>query len=395
MATTPSVLILDDGELDDVRELLEELGVDHLHLRGGAIPERVDPPERLFIATSRRAIMAGEWPPGQSGPHQLTRIGIVSEDSNTLRSMLRRIGFDLLVRRPVHPYALRLLILRALFCGDERRSEGRIPVGYEISYRAGIRRRKAMLAELATRSCRLLSDRPIGVGSRLTLELPGEITGDRSLQLQAKVIRCRENGRGSGGKQHAVALAFQKLSVGKRRQLAQIVKQRASGPLVLSKAMARASGTLSRSPDPVPTRSSGTTPVAAAGSIEDRRKNPRAAFEGKVSSLGEEANLVLMGRDLSAGGMRVEPHPGLEVGKALRLAIYGTAREEPFVVLARVVRNDGDDGVGLRFEQLAAGVAARLESLVAGLPSVESLHGEEADALGSVVSRILGSEDEV
>jgi hypothetical protein len=93
--------------------------------------------------------------------------------------------------------------------------------------------------------------------------------------------------------------------------------------------------------------------------------------------------------------MRVEPHPGLEEGKALRLAIYGAPREDPFVVLARVVRNDGDDGVGLRFEQLAAGVAARLESLVAGLPSVESLHGEEADALGSVVSRILGSEDEV
>ena len=52
------------------------------------------------------------------------KIAVVTEDSNTLRSMLRRIGFDLLVRRPVHPYALKLLLARALY-----RS---VPVGAEI-----------------------------------------------------------------------------------------------------------------------------------------------------------------------------------------------------------------------------------------------------------------------
>ena len=392
MATTPSVLLLHDGELDDVRELLEELGADYLHLRGGEIPERVDPPEKLFIATSRRAMVAGEWPAGGGSPHGLTKIGIVSEDSNTLRSMLRRIGFDLLIRRPVHPYALRLLILRALFCGDERRSERRVPVGYEISYRSGIRRRKAMLVELATRGCRLLSDQPIGVGSRLTLELPPEVTGGRSLQLQAKVIRSLADHRDTGSEQHSVAFFFEKLSAGKRRQLVEILKNRLGGPLVLSEAMARTSGAVPKRPLPEPPRGGGRTPIAAAGSIEDRRKNPRAAFEGTVSSLDDEANLVLMGRDLSAGGMRIGPHPGLEVGKTLRLAVYGAATEEPLIVRARVVRNDRDDGVGLRFEQVTGAVAARLESLVAGLPSVESLQGGEADALGSIVSRILESE---
>jgi len=391
MATTPSVLILDDGELDDVRELLEAIGVDYVLLRGGGIPEQVDPPEKLFIATSRRAMMAAKWPPVRGGPQQLTKIGIVSEDSNTLRAMLRRIGFDLLIRRPVHPYALRLLILRALFCGDERRSERRVPVGFEISYRSGIRRKRAMLLELSTRGCRLLSDQPIGAGSRLTLELPSEVTGGRSLQLQAKVVRSLDGAR---GEQCAVALCYEKLSVAKRRQLIEIVRHRASGPLVLSEAMARTSGAVSRLPEAAPPRGGGRTPIAAAGSIEDRRKNPRAAFEGTVSSLDGEANLVLMGRDLSASGMRIEPHPGLEVGKTLRLAIYGVPSEDPFLVRARVVRNNGDDGVGLRFEQVTGAVAARLESLVAGLPSVESLQGGEADALGSVVSRILGTEDE-
>jgi hypothetical protein len=392
MTATPSVLLLHDGELDDVRALLDELGADYLHLRGGEIPERVDPPEELFIATSRRAIMADKWPPSRGNSHQPLKIGIVSEDSNTLRSMLRRIGFDLLIRRPVHPYALRLLILRALYSGDERRRESRVPVGYEISYRSGIRRKKAMLVELSTRGCRLLSDHPLKAGSRLTLDLPPEITGSRSIQLRAKVIRNIPDDLGAGRQQQAVALCFEKMTVKNRRQLAGILKQRTGGPLVLSKAMARASGAVATSPDPPAARDGGRTPIAAAGSIEDRRKNPRAAFEGNVSSLDEEANLVLMGRDLSVGGMRIEPHRGLEIGTKLRLAIYGSPREEPFVVRARVVRNDGDDGVGLRFEEIASGVAARLESLVTRLPSVESLHGGETDALGSVVSRILESE---
>jgi len=65
MTATPSVLLLHDGELDDVRALLDELGADYLHLRGGEIPERVDPPEELFIATSRRAIVADKWPPSR------------------------------------------------------------------------------------------------------------------------------------------------------------------------------------------------------------------------------------------------------------------------------------------------------------------------------------------
>jgi hypothetical protein len=392
MTTNPSVLLLHDGELDDVRELLEELGVDYVHLRGGEIPERVDPPEKLFIATSRHAMLASEWPARWGTPHGLTQIGIVSEDSNTLRSMLRRIGFDLLIRRPVHPYALRLLILRALFCGNERRRERRVPVGYEISYRSGIRRRKAMLVEFATLGCRLVSDQPIGLGSRLTLDLPPEVTGSRPLQLQAKVIRSTEGGDGTRSEQYTVGLRFEKMKVEKRRQLLEILKTRASGPLTLSQAMARANGVASERPAPAQPRGGGKTPIAAAASVEDRRKNPRASFQGAVSSLGEEASLVLMGRDLSVSGMRVEPHPQLEIGKTLQLAIYGAPREEPFLVRATVVRNDGDEGVGLSFEQVKGGVAARLESLVAGLPSVESLHGGEADALGSVVSRILQRE---
>ena len=43
--------------------------------------------------------------------------------------------------------------------------------------------------------------------------------------------------------------------------------------------------------NPAPARGS-STPVAGAGSFEDRRKAPRAAFQGKVSSLDHEAALL-------------------------------------------------------------------------------------------------------
>jgi hypothetical protein len=391
MTQIPAVLLLHDGELDDVRELLEEVGADHLHLRGGEIPERVDPPEKLFIATARRAMMAAKWPAGRGASEGLFKIGVVSEDSNTLRSMLRRIGFDLLIRRPVHPEALRLLILHALFRGDERRKEDRVPVGYVVSYRSGLRRRKATLLEFTRRGCRLLSERQIGVGSRLTLDLPREVTDGRALHLRAKVIRSNANGHGAPKEQYAVALSFEKMSAQQRQELDLALKKRESGPPVLPEAMARDAAARPRRPAPAPARAV-RLPVAAPAMIEDRRKTRRAAFQGKVTSLDDEAAMVLMGRDLSLGGMRVDPHPVLEVGRTLRLAIYASPDGGPFVVRATVVRSDGEDGVGLRFERLPGDMAAQIESLVAGLPSVESLRGGEADALGRVVSRILESE---
>ena len=112
MTRTPAVLLVDDGELDDVRELLESLDPQLEHLRGGAVPMSAPPPERLFVCTTRRARLAEPWNGRADAP---VRICIVTEDSNTARQMLRRLGFDYLVRRPFHPFALRLLVLRALY----------------------------------------------------------------------------------------------------------------------------------------------------------------------------------------------------------------------------------------------------------------------------------------
>jgi hypothetical protein len=76
------------------------------------------------------------------------------------------------------------------------------------------------------------------------------------------------------------------------------------------------------------------------------------------------------------------------VGDVLELAVYASAREEPIIVKARV-GHDAGDGLGVVFEGLPADVGARLEKVVARLPSVESLQGGEAAGVGSVVSRVL------
>ena len=62
------------------------------------------------------------------------------------------------------------------------------------------------------------------------------------------------------------------------------------------------------------------------------------------------------------------------------------------LIWGRVERSDGDDGLVIRFDPLDEPTQARLERLVANLPSVEALQGSEADALGTVLGEILLTE---
>jgi hypothetical protein len=373
MRTTCPVLIVDDGELEDVRQILAELEVEFALLRGGAIPEKIEPPGRLFVATPRRALLAQHWkaPPNGAGP---TRIGVVAEDSNTLRTMLRRLGFHLLIRRPVNPYALRLILLRAIYAGEERRQDDRVAIGAPISYRNGLFRRTGTIAELSLRGGRLLTDTPPREGSRITLQVPVPETS-RSLSLRAHVLRVSDEPVAGG--QHTVAFTLEPKD--RSPDLQRLLQHYRSGP---AQAAASVDGQPGAEAGP-------KLPLAAPSSDAERRKHERVVFENEVIGLSEEAATVLVGRDLSIGGMRVEGHPQLSVGMRLRLAVFGAPREEPILVRAEVTRAD-DGSHGLRFVDVGADAAARLEKLVAHLPSVEPLDQEEADGLGAVVTRIVG-----
>ena len=148
---------------------------------------------------------------------------------------------------------------------------------------------------------------------------------------------------------------------------------------------------IERREEVVPVLSESTEPAQESSS--DRRRRQRVAFGQKVPAFGGRALRVLVGRDLSTGGMRIERLPDLEIGDRLHLAVYGRRGEEPLLIWATVARDDGDEGMGVVFDELHPIVAETLEKLVAALPAVESLRGDEADAMGTVVSEILDAVD--
>jgi hypothetical protein len=415
MADTPAVMLLDDGELDDVQEILEGLRVAYGRVRGGAIVSGTTPPRDVLISTPRRidSVRVVNASDG-AGP---VRVVVVNEDSNGLRDQLRRVGFDYLVRRPVHPEALRLLLMHCLYKGEERRREPRVAVGVEISFRMGLINRRATLADLSIRGCRLLSHTRIEEGRRIKVHIPEALDAGDPFTVTGRVVRAS-----AGADEMAAwtaAVQFDKVSDEARHALELIIEDRAEGPATLRSGATRPTAptpepvTAPRTPgaQPAADRSAPQTPllqvdVSLAPEPEsteraeekdeppdagqgERRRNRRGSYAQTVPAFGDRALRVLVGRDLGVGGMRIERLPGLELGDRLHLAIYGDAGESPFLVWGTVARDDGETGMALVFDKLDPMVGRRLERLVGCLPAVESLHDSEIEAMGTVMTEIM------
>ncbi len=143
-------------------------------------------------------------------------------------------------------------------------------------------------------------------------------------------------------------------------------------------------------------------PATFDGSLEDgpgepaatpeQRSGPRPALDRPIVALGEESASVLLGRDISLGGMRVQPHPGLGVGDELQLAIHVRAREEPLLVRSRVTRDDGTRGLVLQFVELSASAQRYLERMVSFLPilAVRARDGETGFILSQILEHVPG-----
>lgn len=185
----PAVLLIGDAELDDVAAIVEELGLCPARLRRAAERHGWTPPERLLVVSGARALCLPPPRPGEGGrARPFVKVAVVDCPSKTLRARIARMGFDAVVRRPVHHEALRLLIESALHRSREQRVRPRFAVGREVAWRSGLRRRRATLAEISSHGCRLLVPelrRP----SRLELLLPRELTGGRELRLRGRVVR--------------------------------------------------------------------------------------------------------------------------------------------------------------------------------------------------------------
>ena len=133
---------------------------------------------------------------------------------------------------------------------------------------------------------------------------------------------------------------------------------RADGPLTLPDTDARETeegATSSAEP-------SASTTDAVAGSAPDdledleaiapeRRRTKRGIYNHEITlvDVNERAVRVLLGHDLSSGGIRVDSRASLNPGDKLELAIFDSSRGESLVVNAVVERDCGEEGWGLRF----------------------------------------------
>ncbi|MGE4606430.1 MAG: PilZ domain-containing protein [Myxococcota bacterium] len=452
MANSRAVLLVDDGELDDIQQILESLGIDFERFRGGAVPSDLAPPTDLLVSTPRCIdairIFADDFaadPP--------TRIVVVNEDSGSLRAELREIGFDYLARRPVHPEALRLLVAHCVYRGEERRAEPRVPVGFEISFRSGVLSRRATLADLSTRGCRLLSPYPLDAGKRVCVTLPEAVGATEALVIEGTILRNHFDEQLGLDGLYAAAVQFEDISPEIRNELVWILEDKVSGPPTLpSDARVRDahSGVAANRAHPGATRRLASEPgrhrrrafretvaascppdprsedscVAATGlpnegtSTEDlfsaqltidvdvrmaaqhadtiadrvsieRRSTGRRPYGAKVPAFGTRVLRILIGRDLSPGGMRIEYNPSLELGDRLHLAIYGLPSDDPLIVWGTLTRDDCELGMGIEFDDVHPIVTEQLEKTIGSLPSVESLRDDASAATRTVLTEIL------
>ena len=334
-----------------------------------------------------------------------------------MRRGLRRSGFHLLVRLPCHERIWRLMIRRALYHGEERRIARRVTVGAQVN----IGREDgegppegATLVDLSNRGARLSAREPFELNSTVQIQIPETLTDDAMLTLQGNVARL-----GTEGAEFSASVMFDyAMPEDTRLRLTHLINRWSTGPpsesdgptlypplpsarirslpgMVLDDEIDPPIGIghavefrVARRPENGDRRTEKTAEDRRSG--RERRDGVRGLFTGPVIARGDpNARRVLIGRDLSAGGMRIEPSSFISVGDHFCLALYGAGSDEPFEVYARVVRDDGDEGLALAFQGISAEISTALEKLVAGLPDIESLEADEPHGMGAILSEIL------
>jgi hypothetical protein len=377
----PNITVIDDGELEDIRAILEELGCDFTHWSKPQVPLGVREPRQLLVTTASRAASIGLRRDEPLDPFAPTWVVVSPSRLQAQRRQFLQAGFNFLVCRPVHPAALRLLLQRALYSDEDQRRVARVAVGYEIAFQAGLRPRPATLVDLSPRGCRLLTRHSLSKGTTIQLEFPPAIARGKIFRHKATVVRSRP-GQFEGGEEGELSLGlrFDRFTEEGKDRMLEMLRGLSRGPASLQQEVSgRAPAAPSGRPKMV---ESSETPV------EERRRNPRGIYERQIAAFGD-SELVLLGRDLSTDGMRVDRHRALSLGDELRLAIETGAQDEPIMVGGMVIRDDGAQGQALRFQWVEYGGEQRLEALVHSLAPIERLTPDPDTDRRVVLSRLL------
>jgi hypothetical protein len=357
--------------------VLEPLEVWIDHVSREPIRQHIEGPYDLVVTTVKRAVALAESPDVAAKLGKPIWIAVHNQDFLPLRDRLRRLGVHFLIHSSVDDDALRLLLLHTLYRGPEKRDALRLPVGSEVVYHDGVRVRSAELLDLTRDGCRVLTTHAARPGNPVTITLPSPLSRGKPLALRGHVVRTEPPEPADGEHEHRLGVTFEELDIDSRERLAAALAGKAIGTVVT----------------PLADEPEGATADRDTGRARrvERRRRPRAPYAGSVTALLGEARHVLLGRDLSPEGMRVEHLPELKLGASIQLALYGAAREEPLIVQAIVTRNDGEHGTALRFQGDDPEARERIERLVSGGASIEAL-GDNTRERPVIVSKTLASD---
>ncbi len=388
MSSAAPVLVIDDGELETVRLLLDDLGVEAEYATSQLVGP-VSHPSRLLVTTAQIAHSLRLARALSPGADRAAWIAFVSGDSKTQKTLLQKAGFDFLVREPVHPAALRVLLQRALFRGNDTRRAPRVAFGYPVRYRTGLWRRSATLVDLSPRGCRLLLRSSLKERSTIRVQIPRELAGGKAFVLTGHAVRVTPADReGGGAAEFSVGVRFDPLNERAKASLRAVLADRVIGPAALS-APVRFTPTPAES-RPAPGAAAETQAPAPKKAMPRRknRLNARSKYRKEITAVdGDDAYMILC-LDLSVGGMKIEPVEGLGLGSKLNLAIQLGSPYEPVLVEATVVRDEGDKGLGLRFDWLSPEAKQRVKRLVATLPAIEPLQ-DDGQSQGTILATQL------
>jgi hypothetical protein len=414
----PEILIVDDGELGELSRQLTELGLEHRREQGPRPNGTLSPPAGLLITTPRRAGAVRRGSPAHAPYGRPIRVIAVEAATSSTRRLLRRTGFQLVVRLPVHDSVWRLLAGHALYAGDERREDTRVAVGSATSVQSDGGAPRVMLMDVSNRGCRLMSSSAFEAGEAVEVKIPDRDGDEAPLVMPGRVARSSRvasDDPAGGGESFVSAVVFSpSVSEAERMRLGVLINRWSVGPASLSDAAGgpsvpacesreipglvlddetdpavRVAAAVDLTPRSSGRASGGEAPSGAGG--DERRSSGRGSFAVPVVARSDEARRMLIGRDLSTRGMRVEPHADVSIGDRFRLALYGVDSPEPLIVSASVIRDDGDAGLALRFDVLSKQTGSDLEKLVACLPDLDSLREGESFGLGAVIGEVLES----
>jgi hypothetical protein len=213
----------------------------------------------------------------------------------------------------------------------ERRLALRVPVHRTVRGMIGLRAFEALLLDLSVTGCRIRCAQPVTAHGSVWIVLPAGFGGLLPLPVRGEVARA-DSVRGEPTGVCDVALRFRALT-----------------PRAYERVCAAVAEVLARAAEP---------------EAPERRRAPRRWFGRRVIARGVGRPRVLLGRDLSAGGMRVENGAGLVPGDELQLALHSYAGEVPLVLRARVLRTEPSGEAALAFVDLSLAQRVVLDKIL-------------------------------